>query len=104
MSASLAGSLRGQWRVILALMIREGQSKYTRKTLGFFWTIGEPLILTCGVIVLWMATGRNEGHASTPVVPLALTAYTHIQLWRRTVLPSLNLIEQSGWMFSCLSG
>jgi capsular polysaccharide transport system permease protein len=91
LSASLAAAFRGQWRVILALMIREGQAKYTQKTLGFFWTIGEPLILTCGVIVLWLVTNRGEGHGNVNVIALALTAYSHIQLWRRTVLPSLNL-------------
>ncbi len=99
MPASLAASLNAQWRVILALMIREGQSKYTTKTLGFFWTVGEPLILTCGVIILWIASGRNEGHSNTPIIPLALSAYTHMQLWRRTVLPALNVLHTSGWLF-----
>jgi len=99
MSASLPISIRGQWRVIRALMIREAQAKYTTKTLGFFWAIGEPLVLTCGVIVLWVVTGRSERHPGTSVVVLALTGYTHIQLWRRIVLPQLNLIHHSGWMF-----
>jgi capsular polysaccharide transport system permease protein len=99
LAASLAAKLRGQWRVILALVIREGQSKYTNKTLGFFWTIGDPLILTCGVICLWLLTLRGEGHGNVNVIALALTAYTHIQLWRRTVQPSLQLLNHSGWMF-----
>jgi capsular polysaccharide transport system permease protein len=99
MSASLVGGLRVQWRVIVALMIREGQAKYTGESLGFFWTIGEPLLLTCGVIALWMVTYRGEGHSNVNLVALATTAYTHIQLWRRTVLPSLNLLHHSGWMF-----
>jgi len=99
MSASLAASIRIQWRVIVALIIRAGQADYSRKTLGFFWVIAEPLILTCGVIALWLLTGRGEGHGSINVVALAITAYTHLQLWRRTVLPSLNTIHHSGWMF-----
>jgi capsular polysaccharide transport system permease protein len=99
LSASLAASLRGQWRVILALMIREGQAKYRNNTLGFFWTIGEPLVLTCGVIALWLITNRAEGHGNISVIALAVTAYTHLQLWRRTVNPSLVLLHHSGWMF-----
>jgi capsular polysaccharide transport system permease protein len=99
LSASLAANFRGQWRVIVALMIRDGQSRYTTKTLGFFWTIGDPLILTCGVIGLWLVTKQGGGHGNVNVIALALTAYTHIQLWRRTVLPSLTLLHQSGWMF-----
>ena len=30
---------------------------------------------------------------------MALTAYTHIQLWRLAVLPALDLIPHSGWLF-----
>ncbi len=41
MSASLAASIRIQWRVIVALIIRAGQADYSQKTLGFFWVIGE---------------------------------------------------------------
>jgi capsular polysaccharide transport system permease protein len=99
LSVSLTAQFRGQWRIILALMIREGQVKYTNKTLGFFWTIGEPLILTCGVIGLWLMTNRGEGHGNVNLIALALTAYTHIQLWRRTVSPSLSLLHRSGWLF-----
>src|SRR5271165_6618523 len=81
MSASLAASIRIQWRVIVALIIRAGQADYSQKTLGFFWVIGEPLILTCGVIALWLVTNRGEGHGNINIVALAITAYTHLQLW-----------------------
>ena len=40
-----------------------------------------------------------SAHANTPIIPLALSAYTHIQLWRRTVLPALNILHTSGWLF-----
>ena len=95
---SLFTSLAVQLRVIRALMIREAQGKYSVETLGFFWVIAEPLILTCGVIALWLITDRGKGHGDVSIVALALTAYSHIQLWRLTVLPSIHSIRNSGWL------
>jgi capsular polysaccharide transport system permease protein len=96
---SLATHAAAQWRVIVALMIREGQANYSQETLGFFWIIGEPLTLTCGVIALWTLMGRGGGHAAVSVVAFALSAYTHIQLWRLGVLSCLAIIKNSAWMF-----
>ena len=96
---SLLSRARVQFRVIQALMIREGQADYSKETLGFFWIIGEPLVLTCGVIALWTLSGRLGNHADVSVVAMALSAYTHLQLWRRGVLPCLNIVKGSGWAF-----
>jgi capsular polysaccharide transport system permease protein len=86
-------------RVVVALMIREGVGKNTNRTLGFFWVIGEPITLICGVMFLWSLRGRDAGHPGTPVMALAITAYTHIQLWRRTVFPALTMIHDNRWLF-----
>lgn len=95
---SLRASIMAQLRVIVALMIREGQSSYTQETLGFFWVIADPLILTCGVIAIWTLGDRTHGHASVSIVAMGLSAYTHLQLWRLGVLPCINIIHNSGWM------
>ena len=94
-----SSSLAIQFRVILALMVREAQAKYSQETFGFFWTVAEPLLLTCGVIVLWSATNRTEGPGQVPIFALAVTAYSHIQLWRMLVLQSISSIKQAGWLF-----
>jgi capsular polysaccharide transport system permease protein len=94
-----SSSLATQIRVTVALMVREAQAKYSQETLGFFWTIGEPLVLTCGVILLWSASGRREGPGAVPIFALAVTAYTHIQLWRLVVLQSISSIKMSGWLY-----
>ena len=96
---SLAASAIAQLRVIQALMIREGQANYSQETLGFFWVIAEPLILTCGVIALWTFSGRLGSHGDVSVVAMALSAYTHIQLWRLGVLPCLHVVKNGGWAF-----
>lgn len=96
---SLVASIYTQLRVIVTLMLREGQGDYTRETLGFFWTIGEPLVLTVGVILMWSLRGKDAQHADVSIVVMALTAYTHLNLWRRGVLGSLHIIRSSGWLF-----
>ena len=67
-------SLAIQMRVVAALVIREAQAKYSQETLGFFWTIAEPLMLTTGVILLWSVTGRGEGRGQITIFAMALTA------------------------------
>jgi capsular polysaccharide transport system permease protein len=96
---SFATGVAAQLRVIVALMIREGQAQYSEETLGFFWTIAEPLTLTLGVICLWTLTNRDAAHGNVSVVAMALSAYTHIQLWRMGVLPCLAIIKNSGWLY-----
>ena len=96
---SLIDSIRVQLRVIHALMIRQGQAHYTQETLGFFWVIMEPLILTCGVILLWAVTNREGHHAGVNVFILAVTGYSHLQLWRQGVLSSLHITMDEPWMF-----
>jgi capsular polysaccharide transport system permease protein len=96
---SLSTSLAVQLRVIRALMIREAQSRYSTETLGFFWVIAEPLMLTCGVILLWTVTRQGGKNVNVSIVALALTAYSHIQLWRLTVLGSMRSLQHGAWLF-----
>ncbi len=96
---SLAACILANLRVVVTLMIREAQADYSHETLGFFWTIGEPLVLTVGVIVMWTLRGKDAQHADVSVVVMALTAYTHLNLWRRGVLHSLHVIRSQAWLF-----
>ncbi len=90
---SLLASIKIQLAVIYALTIREGQAHHSTKTLGFFWVIGEPLVLTIGVVVLWSIRGRDAGHLNVSITGMAICAYTHIQLWRRTIFHSLTVFQ-----------
>ena len=96
---SLAASFAVQTRVVVALLIREAQSRYSQETLGFFWTIGEPLILTCGVFVMWSMAGRGESHGKVGLFAMAVTGYSHVQLWRLVVLSSLSSIRHNAWLY-----
>ena len=95
-----SASLRVQLRVVAALMVREAQARYSPETLGFFWTIAEPTILTLGVIVLWTLSPRHlTSGQQASVFALALTAYSHLQLWRMVVLGSIGSIRRDGWLY-----
>jgi capsular polysaccharide transport system permease protein len=81
-------------RVIGALMMREGTMKYGHENLGFFWVMGEPLLLTVGVMAMWTVSGQTHGHG-IGVVPFALSGYTMITLWRHLSGKQVHAIRAS---------
>ena len=83
-----------QTRVIAALMIRDAMARYGHENLGFFWVIGEPLMLTTGIMVLWSVTHMTHG-SDIGVIPFALTGYCFITLWRHIVFRSINSMANS---------
>lgn len=90
----MLSSARVQLRVMKALMIRSVMSRYGHNSLGFFWLLGEPLILTCGVMVMWSITGAEGGH-NVGVVPMALTGYSFITMWRHIISHSVHAIHHN---------
>lgn len=94
-SSDFARGLRLEARVISALMIREAMTRYGHKDLGFFWLMGEQLLLTSGVIVMWSMGGLEHGHGGAGVVPMAVTGYGFIQLWRHIVGHSNRAIHHN---------
>jgi capsular polysaccharide transport system permease protein len=81
-------------RVIGALLMRDGTMRYGHENLGFFWVIGEPLILTIGVMAMWSVSGQTHGHG-VGVVPFALSGYSMITLWRHLSGHSVHAIRRN---------
>jgi len=75
-------------------MIREAMSRYGHQSLGFFWLMGEPLLLTCGVTALWTMTRQTHGYG-VDVIPFALTGYSMITLWRQVVFRSMRAMHHN---------
>jgi capsular polysaccharide transport system permease protein len=84
-----------QVRVIGALMMREGSSRYGHENLGFFWVMGEPFLLTVGVMAMWSMTGATHGHGDIGIVPFALSGYSFITLWRHVTGQAALLIRRN---------
>ena len=81
-------------RVIGALLMRNGTMRYGHENLGFFWVIGEPLVLTVGVMGMWTVSGQTHGHG-IGVVPFALSGYSMITLWRHLSGHSVHAIRNN---------
>jgi capsular polysaccharide transport system permease protein len=94
-STPLVEGLRSEARVVSSLMIREAMTRYGHKDLGFFWLMGEQLLLTAGVVVMWSFGGLEHGRGGAGVVPMAVTGYAFIQLWRHIVSHSIHAIRHS---------
>lgn len=93
-SGSIVDGARIQFRVIGALMIREAMSRFGHENLGFFWLMGEPLLLTVGVMIMWSFTNNSHG-GEIGVVPFALSSYSLLTLWRHIVSQSVHAMRRN---------
>lgn len=91
---SFAASLRVQWRVIWALLMREVITRFGRENLGVLWLIAEPATFTLGVAALWTAAGLSHG-SSLPIVSFAITGYSSVLMWRNTASRCNSAIHQN---------
>jgi capsular polysaccharide transport system permease protein len=87
-------SLRVQWRVIQALLMREVITRFGRENLGVLWLIAEPATFTLGVAALWSAAGMSHG-SSLPIVAFAITGYSSVLMWRNTASKCNSAIHQN---------
>ena len=81
MTTSLRRSFAIQRRVIGALVLREVITRYGRHNIGVLWMVVEPMLFTLGIVAVWGLVGLGKG-GNLPLVPLALTGYTSILMWR----------------------
>jgi len=93
-TASFLKSLRVQWRVIQALLMREVITRYGRENLGVLWLIAEPALFTLGVSALWSAASFDHG-SSLPIVAFAITGYSSVLMWRNTASRCNSAIHQN---------
>ena len=66
--------------VISALIVRDLMSRFGRNSLGFVWTVMEPMILTAGVMLVWTAI-RPPIYHGIPIIGFVLTGYMPLTLW-----------------------
>jgi len=90
----LLSSAMVQGRIIGALMLRETMARYGHENIGFFWLIAEPLLLTLGVMGVWMITGMHQD-AEIGVIPFVLTGYAMVTLWRHIIFRSVHALRQN---------
>lgn len=86
-------------RVLNALFIRELMARFGHSNLGFLWQVLEPLVLALGVMASWSLIYGERNHG-VRVIPLVLTGYTFLTLWRHMTSRLTNSFRQaSGLLF-----
>lgn len=83
-AAHLMEGLRRQRHVLKALIIRDLMMRYQREGLGFAWLVLEPMVLILLVMLLW-SIEHGQSHHGVGVVPLVLTGYSFLTVWRHIV-------------------
>ena len=86
-------------RVLHALILRELMTRFGRHSLGFFWVVGEPLILSLCVMAAWTAA-QHKLEDDVGIIPFVLSGYVMLTMWRHIVGRSQHCFrEYSGLMF-----
>ncbi|QTC87326.1 ABC transporter permease [Brevundimonas pondensis] len=78
--------------IIGALMLREIITRYGRRGLGFFWLIGEPLLFTFGVMLIWSTIKAPYQHG-LGVAPFVMTGYMSLIMFRHLVSYSMGAVS-----------
>jgi ABC-type polysaccharide/polyol phosphate export permease len=84
-------SLMIQKRVIGALILREGITRYGRHNIGFLWVVFEPMVFTGGVTLMYIL--RHASHGGLTGAQFVLTGYSAILLWRNIPNRSVGALE-----------
>ncbi len=92
-------ALAKKGRTINALLIRELMARFGHHNIGFMWQVIEPLMLTLGVMVTWSIIYGERNHG-VRILPLVLTGYTLLTLWRHMVARFIHTFRHgSGLLF-----
>ena len=84
--------------ILRALIMRDLLSRYGRHSLGFFWTIMEPIILAVGVMLIWSVIHETTMHG-VHVTTFVITCYLPLTLSRHLIGPLSRLGRGSANLF-----
>ena len=95
MKDSVFGSIRLQFRVVWALVLREMTTRYGRENIGFLWIVGEPILFCAGVTIVWTAMRPSHEHG-LPVTAIVVTGYVPLTMWRHAIMRAVKAYESNG--------
>jgi capsular polysaccharide transport system permease protein len=90
--------LKRRFKTLNALLIRELMVRFGHNNIGFLWLVGEPLILTIGVMIVWSFVYGRENHG-VPILPLVLTGYSMLTVWRHMVSRFVHCFRHNSGLF-----
>lgn len=91
-SAGFAKAIKVQWRVIIALLLREMRTRFGRLKLGYLWAFLEPALHTGVVYFLWSMRGNNNLDGM-PLLMFLITGFVPFFLFSQTYMRVANSIQ-----------
>ena len=91
----LISDLRTQKRVIGALFLREIQTRWGRRNLGFAWLFAEPLVFAFPVLTMWRLMRGSHEHGFA-VIALLWSGYLPLLLFRHITGSAMYCIRSNG--------
>jgi capsular polysaccharide transport system permease protein len=89
-------------RIIGALFLREIQTRWGRRNLGFAWLFAEPLIFALPIITMWHLIRPPTDHG-VPMILFIWTGYLGILMFRHVSQHALNVVSNnSGLLYHSL--
>lgn len=89
---SMMGAIFEHVTIITSLMLREVITRYGRRGLGFFWLVGEPLLFTGAVIILWSFIKAPYQHGLR-IAPFVMTGYMTLIMFRHLISYALGAVS-----------
>lgn len=74
----ISQAIRLQWRVILALMLREARTRYGRQKIGYLWALVEPILHIVALYFLFQFRGRVLPFGDSLLIFLATGITTYL--------------------------
>src|ERR1041384_7611743 len=94
---SLIRSWRVQKRVWGALFMREIQTRWGRRNLGFAWLFAEPLVFAFPVIFMWSKV-RSPYEHGLPMIEFVWSGYLPLLVFRHVTGHALHVIRSNAAM------
>src|SRR6266481_984246 len=88
---------RSQRRVLGAIFLREIQSRWGRRNLGFAWLFAEPLVFAFPVIAMWSQI-RSPVEHGFPMIGLIWSGYLPLLVFRHVSGGALYVIRNNAAM------
>lgn len=87
-------ALRVQRRVLAALFLREMQTHWGRRNLGFAWLFCEPLVFALPVLTLWHFI-RASHDGGLPMFPFLWSGYLPLLVFRHTTSNAMYVLRSN---------
>ena len=86
-------ALRAQKRVLVALFMRELQTRWGRRNLGFAWVFCEPLVFGVPVLTLWYLIRPKFAEDGLPMFPFLWSGYMGILIFRHVTALAMYVVR-----------